>query len=98
MCSVIVVAELLTVEEALHRVLERVPRLAAEPVPIGESAGRVLAEDASAVVDLPRFPSSAMDGFAGERRRAGEDVRERVLDGDGIGHGADGTHGVRSGA
>ena len=30
--------------------------------------------------------------------RAREDVRERVLDGDGIGHGADGTHGVRSGA
>ena len=38
------------------------------------------------------------DGLARERRRAREDVRERVLDGDGIGHGADGTHGVRSGA
>jgi molybdopterin molybdotransferase len=63
-CSVIVVAELLTVEEALSRVLERAPRLAAERVAIGEAAGRVLAEDAKAVVDLPRFPSSAMDGFA----------------------------------
>ncbi|MGZ8696396.1 MAG: molybdopterin molybdotransferase MoeA, partial [Gaiellaceae bacterium] len=28
------------------------------------AAGRVLAEDARAVVDLPPFPSSAMDGFA----------------------------------
>ena len=30
--------------------------------------------------------------------RAGEDLREGVLDGDEIDHGADGTHGVRSGA
>lgn len=57
-------AELLTVEEALARVLEHVRPLPAEPVPIDEAAGRVLAEDAAAVVDLPRFPSSAMDGFA----------------------------------
>ena len=64
MCSVSAVAELLTVEEALRTVLERVRPLAAEPVPIDEAAGRVLAEDARAVVDLPRFPSSAMDGFA----------------------------------
>ena len=57
-------AELLTVEEALARVLAHVRLLPAEPVPIEEAAGRVLAEDALAVVDLPRFPSSAMDGFA----------------------------------
>ena len=56
--------ELLTVEEALQRVLEHVRPLPSEPVPIGAAAGRVLAEDARAVVDLPRFPSSAMDGFA----------------------------------
>ena len=41
---------------------------------------------------------SDRDRLARERLRAREDVRERVLDGDGIGHGADGTHGVRSGA
>src|SRR4029079_3639063 len=35
-----------------------------EPVAIAEAAWRVLAEDARAAVDLPRFPSSAMDGFA----------------------------------
>ena len=64
MCSVIVVAELLTVDEALSRVLERTPRLSAERVAIGAAAGRVLAEDAKAIIDLPRFPSSAMDGFA----------------------------------
>jgi molybdopterin molybdotransferase len=33
-------------------------------VPVAQASGRVLAEDAHAVVDLPPFPSSAMDGFA----------------------------------
>ena len=56
--------ELLTVEEALDRVLEHVRPLPSEAVAIEAAAGRVLAEDALAVVDLPRFPSSAMDGFA----------------------------------
>jgi hypothetical protein len=37
-------------------------------------------------------------GLARERRGAREDAGERVLDRDWIGHGADGTHGVRSGA
>src|SRR5687767_141965 len=39
-------------------------RLEAERVPIERAAGRVLAEPATAAVDLPPFPSSAMDGFA----------------------------------
>jgi molybdopterin molybdotransferase len=55
---------LLTLEEAQERVLERTRPLAAEPVPVGAAAGRVTAEDAKALVDLPPFPSSAMDGFA----------------------------------
>jgi molybdopterin molybdotransferase len=63
-CSVTAVAALLTVEEALARVLERVRPLPAEPVALEDAAGRVLAEDAPAAIDLPRFPSSAMDGFA----------------------------------
>jgi molybdopterin molybdotransferase len=57
-------AELLSLAEAQARVLERVEPLAGEPVPVARAAGRVLAEDAHAVVDLPPFPSSAMDGFA----------------------------------
>jgi molybdopterin molybdotransferase len=55
---------LLTLDEALARVLERVVPLAAEDVPVAGAAGRVLAESALAQVDLPPFPSSAMDGFA----------------------------------
>ncbi len=44
--------------------LARVRALEPEPVPLAEAAGRVLAADALAVVDLPPFASSAMDGFA----------------------------------
>jgi molybdopterin molybdotransferase len=58
------VEELLTLEEAQALVLERARPLDAEAVPIADAAGRVLAEPATAVVDLPPFPSSAMDGYA----------------------------------
>jgi len=58
------VADPVSVEDALANVLARAAPLAGEPVALGEAAWRVLAEDARAVVDLPRFPSSAMDGFA----------------------------------
>lgn len=57
-------AELLSLEEALARILERAQPREAEPVPLAQAAGRVVAEGARAVVDLPPFPSSAMDGFA----------------------------------
>ncbi len=55
---------LLSIDEALARVLARVRPLESEPVPVAEAAGRVLAEDVAAVIDLPPFASSAMDGFA----------------------------------
>src|SRR5437588_12234517 len=57
-------AELLTREAARARVLERVTPLASEFVAVSAAAGRVLADDAPSAVDLPPFPSSAMDGFA----------------------------------
>jgi molybdopterin molybdotransferase len=58
------VAELLTIDEALERVLDHVRPLSAETVPLDAALGRVVREAARAVVDLPPFPSSAMDGFA----------------------------------
>jgi molybdopterin molybdotransferase len=58
------VPELLSIEDALERILERASVLPSEPVPLPEAAGRVLAEPAQALVDLPPFASSAMDGFA----------------------------------
>ena len=57
-------AGLLSLDEAVREVLECVRPLAAEHVPLDAAAGRVLAEDARAAVDLPPFASSAMDGFA----------------------------------
>lgn len=44
--------------------LERATPLAAEEVAVAAAAGRVAADDVRALVDLPPFPSSAMDGFA----------------------------------
>jgi molybdopterin molybdotransferase len=56
--------QLLSIEEALARVLACARPLGSEPVPVADAAGRVLAADVAALIDLPPFPSSAMDGFA----------------------------------
>jgi len=58
------VPELLTLEQAQAQVLARVHPLAGEAVSIAGAARRVTVEPSRAVVDLPPFPSSAMDGFA----------------------------------
>jgi molybdopterin molybdotransferase len=58
------VPDLLTIDQALALVLERIVPLEIEEVALELAAGRVLAEAALAVVDLPSFPASAMDGFA----------------------------------
>ena len=56
--------QLISVEEAQRIVLEHAKQLDAERVPIERAAGRVLAAPAEALVDLPPFASSAMDGYA----------------------------------
>jgi molybdopterin molybdotransferase len=58
------VADLLTLEAAIEAVLAKSEPLPGERVPLEQAAGRVLAEPALALVDLPPFASSAMDGFA----------------------------------
>ena len=55
---------LLTIEDALACVLERIRPAAIETVPIAEASGRWLAAAVPARVDLPPFASSAMDGYA----------------------------------
>jgi len=55
---------LISVEEAQRLILERVEPLPAETVALEDGLGRVLAEAATAAIDLPPFDSSAMDGFA----------------------------------
>jgi molybdopterin molybdotransferase len=56
--------DLISVEEAQRIVLDHAKRLDEERVPIERAAGRVLSEAVSALVDLPPFASSAMDGYA----------------------------------
>jgi len=55
---------MLSVEDALERVLSYFHTLEAERVPILESLRRVLAEDVYADVDIPPHSNSAMDGYA----------------------------------
>jgi molybdopterin molybdotransferase len=54
----------ISVAEAVRAVIERVPRLAAEHVPLDRARGRVLASDIVATRPLPGFDNSAMDGYA----------------------------------
>jgi molybdopterin molybdotransferase len=58
------VGDLLTFEQAQARVLEHVRPLVPEGVRLASAAGRVTAAPARSAVDLPPFPSSAMDGYA----------------------------------
>jgi molybdopterin molybdotransferase len=58
------VPSLLTVEQALERILENAQALDPETVPVAEAVGRVARRPALSRIDLPPFPSSAMDGFA----------------------------------
>ena len=55
---------MLTVEEARERVLAGFHPLTTEDIPLAESLGRVLAEDALARESSPPFANSAMDGYA----------------------------------
>jgi molybdopterin molybdotransferase len=56
--------DLLSLEDAQAQILARVTPLEPEVVALADATGRVTAEAARARVDLPPFPSSAMDGFA----------------------------------
>jgi len=57
-------ADLLSIAEAQRLVIEHARPLPAETVVLEDAARRVLAEPARAEIDLPPFPSSAMDGYA----------------------------------
>jgi len=66
---------MLTVEEALKKILDEVDVLGTEHVHILDSLGQVLAEDIKSDINLPPLDNSAMDGFAlraEDTRGAGE--------------------------
>ena len=69
----------LTVEEALARILERVPTLGAEEVALLEARGRILAEDVRAERDVPPFANSAMDGYAVRGEDVSHPARLKVI-------------------
>jgi molybdopterin molybdotransferase len=54
----------LSVADAARIVIDRVPRLARELVPLEAARGRILAADLVATRALPGFDNSAMDGYA----------------------------------
>ncbi len=54
---------LVTVEDA-YAALRRFGSLAAEPVPVADAVGRVVARDVRTTLDLPHFARSYMDGYA----------------------------------
>lgn len=72
-------ADLLSVEEARHRVLERFHRLESEQAPLEAVLGRVLAEGIVAPFDLPPFHNSSMDGFALQSDSTAEATADRPL-------------------
>jgi len=57
-------SELLSLEEALARMLDRLQPLPTTTIAVDESLGRVLAEPIVAHVTMPPWDNSAMDGFA----------------------------------
>lgn len=76
---------MLTVEEALEKILSEMSILESEKVPILESRGQVLANDIVSTINVPPLDNSAMDGYAvraSDTRTASPDspVVLRVID------------------
>lgn len=68
---------MITVHEALTRILGTVAPLAGERVSLFDATGRVLAEDVTSLRAVPPFTNSAMDGYAvrhADVRSAGPDA------------------------
>jgi molybdopterin molybdotransferase len=55
---------MLSVEEALEKILQEVDTLEEESVPILDSLGQVLAEDIKSDINVPPLDNAAMDGYA----------------------------------
>jgi molybdopterin molybdotransferase len=62
--TVLGVCRMISVEEALEKVLSYVEVLEPERKPILDCLGQVLAEDVYSTIDIPPLDNSAMDGYA----------------------------------
>jgi molybdopterin molybdotransferase len=81
--------KLLAVDEARERMLAEVAALAVERVRLGDSLGRVLAEEVRAERDQPPFAASAMDGWA--VRASDTPGALKIVGESAAGHGFEGT-------
>ncbi|HEY0757466.1 MAG TPA: gephyrin-like molybdotransferase Glp [Ktedonobacteraceae bacterium] len=90
---------MISVEEALERILGAIQPLASTRVPLAEALGLVLATDIVAQEDMPPFANSAMDGFAlrsqDSQPRLGQPARLSVTGSVAAGYVAD--HAVQEG-
>jgi molybdopterin molybdotransferase len=90
---------MLSVEEALERMLAEIKPLDIVQAPLADALGQVLAQDIVAQEDIPPFDNSAMDGFAllskDSKPDAGKPPRLRVTGGVAAGYVAD--HAVEEG-
>src|SRR5436190_21855865 len=90
---------MVSVEEALERILAEITTIPTSRMPLPESLGHVLAEDVISQEDIPPFANSAMDGFAllsqDSKPRDGQSSRLRVTGGVAAGYVAD--HAVEPG-
>jgi len=59
-----IISSMISVEEALEKILSYVKVLEPEEKPILDCLGQVLAEDVYSTIDIPPVDNSAMDGFA----------------------------------
>ncbi len=91
---------MISVEEALTRILTEISPLSVTQVPLPESFGSVLAQNIVAQEDIPPFANSAMDGFALLSRNSqpqhGQPQRLRITGSVAAGYVAD--HAVEEGA
>jgi len=72
---------MISVEEALEKILGQVQVLEAEEKPILDCLGQVLAEDVYSDIDVPPWANAAMDGYAvmAESTRSASPASPRVL-------------------
>ncbi|TVM06201.1 molybdopterin molybdotransferase MoeA [Vreelandella aquamarina] len=79
-------AELAPIETALEALLQDAQALDTEPLALTDAAGRVLAEDVKAQLDVPPFDNSAMDGYALRAAEAGQQllISQRIAAGSGV--------------
>jgi len=82
---------MLSVDEALARVLQLISQVETEQLPLRHAAGRVLAAPVLASRDQPPFAASAMDGYAIADAKPKAGASYRLTGESGAGHGFAGS-------